>query len=151
MTEADPPEPPQLVQTSAQGPWNGPSYRYRGAEIHCLPGGHVCGLVMRDHPLTNLVGTAVDVEQRAEKRVNSRRQVSPQPHPAVRADGVRVGLGHGAVRTAVASMNHANRRSIHMTVLFRPFIRLMQPNTKAPAPKASTCAAVSVIDCGRRG
>jgi hypothetical protein len=27
----DPPEPPQLVQTAAQGPWGGSSYSYRGA------------------------------------------------------------------------------------------------------------------------
>jgi hypothetical protein len=40
-----------LDQLAAKGPWGGPSYRYRGAEIHCLPGGHVCGLTMRDHPL----------------------------------------------------------------------------------------------------
>jgi hypothetical protein len=29
----DPPEPPQLVQMAAQGPWGGPSYAYRGAKI----------------------------------------------------------------------------------------------------------------------
>ncbi len=60
-------------------------------------------------------------------------------------------LGHGAVRTAVASISHASRRSVHMTVLFRPFMKLMQPSTKAPAPRASTCPAVSVTGCGRRG
>ena len=47
----DPPEPPQLVQTSAQGLWGGPSYAYRGARIECAPGGHVCGLLMPEHPL----------------------------------------------------------------------------------------------------
>ena len=47
----DPPEPPQLVQTSAQGLWGGPSYAYRGARIECAPGGHVCGLFMPEHPL----------------------------------------------------------------------------------------------------
>ncbi len=26
-------------------------FRYRGAEIRCLKGGHVCGLVMEGHPL----------------------------------------------------------------------------------------------------
>jgi len=26
-------------------------YRHRGAEIRCLKGGHVCGLLMPDHPL----------------------------------------------------------------------------------------------------
>jgi hypothetical protein len=54
MTEADPPKPPQLVQTSAQGPWDDPSYRYRDAEIHCLPSGQFCGLTMRDHPLNGV-------------------------------------------------------------------------------------------------
>jgi len=29
----DPPEPPPLIQTAAQGPWGGPSYEYRGARI----------------------------------------------------------------------------------------------------------------------
>jgi hypothetical protein len=47
----DPPEPPHLVQTTAQGPWGGPSYTYRGARIECAPGGHVCGLFMPEHPL----------------------------------------------------------------------------------------------------
>jgi hypothetical protein len=50
-----------LEQLAATGPWDGPSYRYRGAEIHCCPGGHVCGLMMRDHPLNGatfgVVGT----------------------------------------------------------------------------------------------
>jgi hypothetical protein len=40
----DPPEPSHLVQTSAQGPWGGPSYAYRGARIECA-------LVMPEHPL----------------------------------------------------------------------------------------------------
>ena len=46
---SDPPHP--LEQLAATGSWDGPSYRYRGANIHCLSGGHVCGLVMPDHPL----------------------------------------------------------------------------------------------------
>jgi hypothetical protein len=29
----------------------GPVYRYRGAEIRCNKGGHVCGLFMEGHPL----------------------------------------------------------------------------------------------------
>jgi hypothetical protein len=45
----DPPEPPQLVQTSAQGSWGGPSYSYRGACIECASGGHVCGLFMLEY------------------------------------------------------------------------------------------------------
>ena len=43
--------PHLLEHVAATGPLDGPSYRYHGAEIHCLPGGHVCGLVMPDHPL----------------------------------------------------------------------------------------------------
>ena len=39
------------AETAAQGPWGGPVYSYRGAEIRCLKGGHVCGLFMDDHPL----------------------------------------------------------------------------------------------------
>jgi hypothetical protein len=50
-----------LEQLAATGPWGGPSYRYRGAEIRCCPGGHVCGLLMPEHPLNGstfgVVGT----------------------------------------------------------------------------------------------
>ncbi len=53
------PEPPspdaapqhQLEQSTATGPLGGPSYTYRGAVIDCQAGGHVCRLVMPDHPL----------------------------------------------------------------------------------------------------
>ena len=46
-----PPAPPQLVQTAAQGPWDSPTYSYRGARIECMKGGHVCGLFMPAHSL----------------------------------------------------------------------------------------------------
>lgn len=46
---SDAPHP--LEQLAAAGPWDGPSYRFRSAEIHCCPGGHVCGLVLAGHPL----------------------------------------------------------------------------------------------------
>jgi hypothetical protein len=49
-----PAEKPQLEETSAAGPWGGPTYRYRGARIECLKGGHVCGLFMDGHPLAGL-------------------------------------------------------------------------------------------------
>jgi hypothetical protein len=49
MTDAPARPEPQL--TAAQGPWGGPVYAYRGAEIRCNKGGHVCGLFMEDHPL----------------------------------------------------------------------------------------------------
>ena len=45
---------PQPEQTAAEGPWGGPTYAYRGAEIRCAKGGHVCGLLMEDHPLHGL-------------------------------------------------------------------------------------------------
>jgi hypothetical protein len=34
---SNPFEPPQLVQTAAQGPWGGPSYSYCDARIECVP------------------------------------------------------------------------------------------------------------------
>ncbi|WP_090665272.1 hypothetical protein [Belnapia rosea] len=40
-----------LEQTAADGPLSGPSYAYRGATIDCHKGGHVCRLMMPDHPL----------------------------------------------------------------------------------------------------
>ena len=40
-----------LEQTATEGPWGGPVFHYRGAEIRCLRGGHVCGLLMEAHPL----------------------------------------------------------------------------------------------------
>jgi hypothetical protein len=43
--------PHLLEQVAATGPSGGPTYSYRGARIECAPGGHVCGLTMRDHPL----------------------------------------------------------------------------------------------------
>ena len=35
-------------------------YRRRGAEIRCLKGGHVCGLLMPDHPLHGATFGVVD-------------------------------------------------------------------------------------------
>ena len=48
-----PPEPERakLVETALDGSLGGPSYAYRGAVIDCLKGGHVCRLVMPEHPL----------------------------------------------------------------------------------------------------
>ncbi len=43
-----------LLETAAAGPWGGPVFRYRGAEIRCLKGGHVCSLLMESHPLHGL-------------------------------------------------------------------------------------------------
>jgi hypothetical protein len=47
-------DPHRLEQTTAEGPWGGPTYSYRGARIECLKGGHVCGLFMDGHPIDRL-------------------------------------------------------------------------------------------------
>ena len=49
MTDA--PERRDLLETASAGPWGGPVYNYRGAEIRCNKGGHVCTLLMEEHPL----------------------------------------------------------------------------------------------------
>jgi hypothetical protein len=46
------PPPPDLV--AEVGPAGGPHYRYRGAEILCARGGHVCRLAMAGHPLDGI-------------------------------------------------------------------------------------------------
>jgi hypothetical protein len=43
-----------LELTAAEGPWGGPVFRYRGAEIRCAKGGHVCALFMEGHPLDGM-------------------------------------------------------------------------------------------------
>ncbi len=48
----DTPKRPEPEMTTAAGPWGGPVYSYRGAEIRCNKGGHVCcALLMEGHPL----------------------------------------------------------------------------------------------------
>ena len=50
----DTPAAPERLQpelTAEAGPWGGPVYRYRGAEIRCDKAGDVCGLFMEGHPL----------------------------------------------------------------------------------------------------
>ena len=47
MTEAS--GRPQPEMTTAEGPWGGPVYAYRGAEIRCAKDGHVA-LLMEGHP-----------------------------------------------------------------------------------------------------
>ena len=47
----DQPERHSPIETAAEGPWGGPVYSYRGAEIRCAKGGHVCALLMDGHPL----------------------------------------------------------------------------------------------------
>lgn len=59
MTDA--PARAQPEHVAVQGPWGGPVYSYRGAEIRCARGGHVCALLMEGHPLNGatfgVVGT----------------------------------------------------------------------------------------------
>ncbi len=45
-----PPDPHALEIADEKGVWGGPTYRYRGAEIRCFPGGHICALFMPEHP-----------------------------------------------------------------------------------------------------
>ena len=45
-----PPQRPQPELVMAEGPSGGPVYRYRGAEIRCAQGDHVCALLMEGHP-----------------------------------------------------------------------------------------------------
>ncbi len=57
MTEAPTRPEPELV--AAEGPWGGPTYAYRGAEIRCAKGGHVCALLMEGHPFNGATFGAV--------------------------------------------------------------------------------------------
>ncbi len=50
-TSPEPPARPQPEQTDAKGPWGGPTYSFRGTRIECCPGGYVCGLFLKGHPL----------------------------------------------------------------------------------------------------
>ena len=81
-----PDSPHPLQQLSAEGLWGGPTYLYRGVEIRCCPGGHVCGMVMRDHPLNGVtfgaVGTItplVDLWLDGERLLSHIRLPSPPP------------------------------------------------------------------------
>ena len=47
----DLPDRPFPLETATVGPWGGPVYSYRGAEIRCAKGGHVCSLFLEGHPL----------------------------------------------------------------------------------------------------
>ncbi len=47
---AEAPTRPQPELVTAEGPSGGPVYRYRGAEIRCAQGDHVCALLMEGHP-----------------------------------------------------------------------------------------------------
>jgi hypothetical protein len=57
MTEVPP--SPDLELVAAEGPSGGPVHRYRGAEIRCAKGDHVCALLMEGHPLNGATFGAV--------------------------------------------------------------------------------------------
>jgi hypothetical protein len=48
MAEASTRPQPELVTAEVSS--GGPVYRYRGAEIRCAQGDHVCALLMEGHP-----------------------------------------------------------------------------------------------------
>ena len=50
---------PDLELVTAEGPWGGPVYAYRGAEIRCGKGGHACALLMEGHPFHDATFGAV--------------------------------------------------------------------------------------------
>ena len=81
----DQPERPSPVETAAVGPWGGPVYRYRGAEIRCNRGGHVCALLMPGHPLNGssfgVVGTITPLIDLwvEEKRLPGYMRAVPKP------------------------------------------------------------------------
>ena len=72
-------------QISAEGPWGGPVYTYRGAEIRCLKGGHVCALLVEGHPLHGatfgVVGTVTPLVDLwvEERRLPSYMRAVPKP------------------------------------------------------------------------
>ncbi len=81
----DTPTPPDLELVAEAGPWGGPVFRYRGAEIRCNKGGHVCALFMPDHPLhgstfgvPGTITPLVDLWIR-ERRLPDYMRVVPKP------------------------------------------------------------------------
>ncbi len=81
----DPSERLQPELTAEAGPWGGPVYRYRGAEIRCNKGGHVCALLMEGHPLHGatfgVVGTVTKLIDLwvEERRLPSYMRAVPKP------------------------------------------------------------------------
>jgi hypothetical protein len=75
----------QLTETTLEGPLGGPSYNYRGAVIDCMKGGHVCRLLLPEHPLTGmsfgLVGTITPLVDLwlDEERLPSYMRAVPKP------------------------------------------------------------------------
>src|SRR5919112_249658 len=110
MPPPDQPERPFPVETAAQGPWRGPVYSYRGAEIRCNPGGHVCALLMEDHPLHGTtfgaLGTVTPlldlwVEERRLPTTCARCR-SPMPVPFGTANRNRPARGTGRFQSFCA-------------------------------------------------
>jgi len=74
---------------------------------------------------------------RASSRSPSRshqRQVAAQPHPAVRADGVGVGLGHVAARKAIATAKQS------AAIILRMKLRALEPAKATLAAKTVKAA-----------
>ncbi len=100
MTDA--PQHPQPEQTAAQGPWGGPAYAYRGAEIRCAKGGHVCGLLMEGHPLHGLTFGVVGC------RASGRHLPEPVGHPEQAVAG-----GHSPAFGTARMWSGKRRSSTH--------------------------------------
>jgi hypothetical protein len=72
-----PPDPHRLKQTSAEGPWGGPTYRYRGARIECRKDELVCGLFMAGHPLNQFgFGVVGTITPLVDMWLNERQRAS---------------------------------------------------------------------------
>ena len=61
LDQPDPLDVHPLEEVALEGPWGGPTYRYRGARIECLKGANVCGLFLNSHPLSGLPIGAVGI------------------------------------------------------------------------------------------
>ena len=73
----DTPARPEPELAAAEGPWGGPVYRHRSAEIRCLKGGHVCGLLMPDHPLHEATFGVVARRTANRNRPGAKRRAVP--------------------------------------------------------------------------
>ena len=123
----DPPERPIPEQITNAGPWGGPVYRYRGAEIRCMPGGHVCALYLDGHPLTGrsfgVVGTItplVDIWLDEKRLPDYMRAVPDQISRWVPGDYSSLGtdgFGFSDTRAATRRFFHIDAPSIVLQAL----------------------------------
>ena len=88
LDPASPAARPKLEQTATDGPLGGSSYSYRSTTIDRQKGGHVCRLVMPDHPLHGrgfgVVGTITPLVDLwlDERRLPSYMRMVPKPTPS---------------------------------------------------------------------